>query len=55
MAQRHRPSSRSELSTILGALTFVVFACASMAQLVVGMLLDRVGPRAVFLTASRCR
>ena len=45
-------SSRSELATILGALTFVVFACASMAQLVVGMLLDRVGPRAVFLTAS---
>lgn len=45
-------SSRSDLATILGALTFVVFACASMAQLVVGVLLDRVGPRAVFLTAS---
>jgi len=45
-------SRGSNLATVLGALTFVVFACASMAQLVVGMLLDRVGPRAVFLTAS---
>jgi MFS family permease len=45
-------SGRSDLATILGALTFIVFACASMAQIVVGLLLDRVGPRAVFLAAS---
>ncbi|MCB1511621.1 MAG: MFS transporter [Hyphomicrobiaceae bacterium] len=35
-------------ATVVGWLAFVVFAIASMAQLVVGSLLDKYGPRAVF-------
>lgn len=38
----------SQSATAIGALAFVVFAVASMAQLVVGNLLDRLGPRPVF-------
>jgi MFS family permease len=41
-----------DVATTLGALTFTVFAVASMAQLVVGSLLDRYGPRIVFLAAA---
>jgi len=36
-------------ATLIGWLAFLVFAIASMAQLVVGQLLDRLGPRTVFL------
>ena len=36
-------------ATLIGWLAFVVFAVASMAQLVVGSLLDKLGPRTVFL------
>lgn len=36
-------------ATAIGWLAFLVFAVASMAQLVVGSLLDRLGPRTVFL------
>ncbi len=36
-------------ATLIGWLAFLVFAIASSAQLVVGRLLDRAGPRAVFL------
>ncbi len=36
----------------IGALAFLVFAAASMAQLVVGKLLDRYGPRPVFLCVA---
>jgi MFS family permease len=39
-------------ATRIGWLTFLVFACASMAQLVVGSLLDRLGPRPVFVVAA---
>jgi MFS family permease len=35
-------------ATLIGWLAFIVFAIASMAQLVVGNLLDRYGPRLVF-------
>lgn len=45
-------SSQSGISTALGAFTFAVFATASMAQLVVGSLLDRYGPRSVFLVVA---
>ena len=38
----------SQSATAIGGLAFVVFAIASMAQLVVGNLLDRYGPRPVF-------
>lgn len=39
-------------ATLVGWLAFVVFAVASMAQLVVGKLLDRLGPRTVFMGAA---
>lgn len=45
------PAQR-DIATALGAFTFAVFAIASMAQLVVGGLLDRYGPRSVFLGAA---
>lgn len=41
-----------DVATTLGALTFMVFAVASLAQLVVGAMLDRYGPRIVFLCAA---
>ena len=41
-----------EGATYIGFLAFVVFAVASMAQLVVGSLLDRIGPRPVFMTVA---
>jgi MFS family permease len=39
-------------ATVLGQLAFLVFALASIGQLIVGKLLDRVGPRAVFVGAA---
>ncbi len=39
----------TDMASAVGALAFVVFAVASVAQLVVGGLLDRVGPRSVFM------
>ncbi len=36
-------------ATWIGQLAFIVFAIASLAQLIVGSLLDRLGPRTVFL------
>jgi MFS family permease len=39
-------------ATLIGWLAFVVFAVASIAQLVVGRLLDRLGPRTVFMAAA---
>ena len=36
-------------ATLIGWLAFLVFAIASMAQVVVGSLLDRLGPRVVFM------
>ena len=44
--------AQGDIATALGAFTFAVFAIASMAQLVVGSLLDRYGPRAVFLVVA---
>jgi MFS family permease len=45
-------SSRADIATMVGAFAFVVFAVASMAQLVVGSLLDRFGPAPVFMTVA---
>jgi MFS family permease len=45
-------AARGDIATMLGALTFVVFAVASVAQLVVGSLLDRLGPRTVFMIVA---
>ena len=39
---------QGDIATVIGSLAFVVFAVASMAQLVVGGMLDRYGPRRVF-------
>src|SRR5438067_9789 len=43
---------RADLATVIGSLAFVVFAVASMAQLVVGSLLHRFGPRPVLMTVA---
>jgi MFS family permease len=43
---------KADVATVIGGLAFVVFAVASMAQLVVGSLLDRFGPRPVFMTVA---
>ena len=43
---------RADVATVIGSLAFIVFAIASMAQLVVGSLLDRFGPRPVFMTVA---
>ena len=43
---------QGEVATVVGSLAFVVFAVASVAQLVVGSLLDRLGPRPVFLVMA---
>jgi len=42
----------ADVATVIGSLAFIVFAVASMAQLVVGSLLDRFGPRPVFMTVA---
>jgi MFS family permease len=39
-------------ATAVGQLTFLVFALGSIGQLIVGYLLDRFGPRAVFIAAA---
>ncbi len=41
-----------EAATTIGSLAFLVFATASMAQLIVGKLLDRLGARPVFITVA---
>jgi MFS family permease len=41
-----------ELATVVGAFAFIVFVIASLAQLVVGSLLDRYGARSVFMGAA---
>jgi MFS family permease len=44
--------AKTDVATMVGIFAFIVFAVASMAQLVVGKLLDRYGPRPVFMTAA---
>jgi MFS family permease len=39
-------------ATMIGQLAFLVFAAASVGQLIVGHFLDRLGPRTVFMTAA---
>ncbi len=41
-----------DVAGTIGALAFFVFAVASFAQVLVGSMLDRYGPRPVFLTAA---
>ena len=42
----------ANIATVVGIFAFIVFAVASMAQLVVGSMLDRYGPRPVFLSVA---
>ena len=39
----------ADLATMIGSFAFIVFAVASLAQVIVGSLLDRIGPRRVFI------
>ncbi len=41
-----------DMATMIGSLAFIVFAVASIAQLVVGRMLDRFGPRRVFMAVA---
>ena len=45
-------SGKADMATMVGLFTFVVFTVASFAQLVVGSLLDKYGPRPVFMGAA---
>jgi MFS family permease len=42
----------ADVATAVGVFAFVVFSVASLAQLVVGSMLDKHGPRTVFLTVA---
>lgn len=42
----------TDVATMIGVFAFVVFAIASLAQLVVGVMLDRYGPRQVFMVVA---
>jgi MFS family permease len=42
----------AESATTVGQLAIVVFALASLGQLIVGHFLDRLGPRVVFMSAA---
>ena len=50
--QGHGLGGRADVATMVGVFAFTVFAVASMAQLVVGSLLDRLGARPVFMGAA---
>ncbi len=41
-----------DVATMIGSMAFLVFAVASVAQLIVGSMLDRFGPRRVFMTVA---
>jgi MFS family permease len=43
---------QGDVATMIGLFAFIVFAVASLAQLLVGSMLDRFGPRIVFLMAA---
>ncbi len=45
-------SETGDTATVIGGLAFMVFAIASLAQLVVGAQLDKYGPRRVFMTVA---
>jgi len=45
-------SGPDDLASVIGSLAFVVFAVASFAQVLVGAMLDRFGPRRVFMSVA---
>jgi MFS family permease len=52
LANRLASDGGGDVATVIGSLAFIVFAVASMAQLVVGGMLDRYGPRSVFMVVA---
>ena len=46
------PFGNTDVATVVGAFAFIVFAVASVAQLIVGGLLDTYGPRRIFMVAA---
>lgn len=52
MANALSGEGQGDVATVIGALAFVVFAIASIAQLAVGLSLDRYGPRLVFMVVA---
>ena len=42
----------TDVASMVGALAFLIFAVASLAQVAVGLSLDRFGPRRVFMTVA---
>lgn len=55
LAQWTRSASvpgKADVATMVGMFAFIVFAVASLAQLVAGRLLDELGPRTVFMGAA---
>jgi MFS family permease len=47
-----RLTSIAPSATVIGQLAFLVFALASIGQLIVGHFLDKLGPRTVFVAAA---
>lgn len=45
-------AGKGDVATMVGMFAFFVFAIASLAQLVAGKLLDRFGPRSIFMGAA---
>ena len=45
-------SNEDGVATVIGSLAFVVFAVASLAQVVVGSMLDQFGPRNVYMVVA---
>jgi len=45
-------AGQGDVATVVGSLAFIIFAVASLAQLVVGGTLDRFGPRKVFMVVA---
>jgi MFS family permease len=52
MVQPVADGAQADTATVIGMLAFIVFAVASMAQLVVGSMLDKHGPKKVFMTVA---
>ncbi len=51
-SDRVAEAGQGDVATVIGSLAFFVFAIASIAQLVVGRMLDRFGPRRVFMVMA---
>ena len=52
LADNFALTGQDDVATMIGSLAFLTFAVASVAQLIVGLSLDRFGPRQVFMAAA---